>query len=317
MIRILLAAGLASTAAVGAVHFRKAPPDLSSPKAAIRSFVGAINRQDASDMASCVKGGSVDELMQEYSKAPIGSKLELVQVIAETQDDKSTVAVEMKLGDYSFVELLPLVREGELWKVSGEASPNDTDLVAGSDRSAGMRHLLRFYARLAAHEPGIVAELGKSRPAPIPGTSDGRIKVIALGTALYVQDYDDLFPYPAKSYSVAISPYIKNLDYFKSPAAEPGETLSYSMNRNLEGVALSLVKEPMKTVLLYEGKNQRPAYRFEGRTAIAFVDGNAKLATEAEVKAYVWSDKAWLPAEPVKPKPRAKTKHPAEKKTRH
>ena len=76
------------------------------------------------------------------------------------------------------------------------------------------------------------------------------------------------------------------------------------MNPGVQNRTLAEIPNPALTVLLYEGHNGVVDYRHEGRAAIAFADGHAKLTTETETKSLTW-----------KLRPPAPKKAPTKKRT--
>jgi prepilin-type processing-associated H-X9-DG protein len=82
-------------------------------------------------------------------------------------------------------------------------------------------------------------------------------------------------------------PYIKNESIFKCPSDASG-AVSYSFNANLAGVKLAKVSAPAETVMIYEGKNGKLDFRHEGKAAVGFADGHAKLVNAEGAKKLHW-----------------------------
>ena len=43
-----------------------------------------------------------------------------------------------------------------------------------------------------------------------------------------------------------------------------------------------------QTVMFYEGQNETPIFRYDGRAAICFADGHVTLVTPDEAKSLIW-----------------------------
>ena len=308
MIRYLLV-GIGAIVAFGSLHFRKAPPDLSSPKSAVRSYIGAISEHDTNALIACVKGGKSGEALEDFGRLSKSGKLEVKEIVAETEGDSAKVAVEYTGTGLSQVEILHVVKNGDSWKILPDAPFASTSFNDEQQARLSMTmHPLRLFASLVAQDEAVVRATKMARQAAQAAVSLSNSKQLATGMLMYIQDYDEMCPYPAKSYHDLVYPYVKNEGVFKAPLAVEGETISYSMNRNLEGVSMAAIAEPASTVLLYEGKGQKPLYRYDGKTVIAFADGHAKLLTEEQVKTLAWSDKAWVKPKPAPVKPKAMQK---------
>ena len=127
-------------------------------------------------------------------------------------------------------------------------------------------------------------------------------KQLALGIIMYVQDYDETFPRKKAPYNDLIFPYVKNKAIFACPSDAKG-TISYTFNPNLQGAKLAEMVSPAETVLLYEGKDKKFAFKHEGKTAVAFADGHVKLLTPEAAANVFWypAGKNPGPAKPARP----------------
>jgi hypothetical protein len=112
-------------------------------------------------------------------------------------------------------------------------------------------------------------------------------KQIGLATMMYRQDYDNVFPPKKASFKKVVFPYIKREDVFQCPLDAKG-TLSYRLNANLAGTSSNKIQDPAKTIMLYEGKGDKPEFRHEGRAVIVSADGRAKLMTKQEAQSLSW-----------------------------
>lgn len=65
----------------------------------------------------------------------------------------------------------------------------------------------------------------------------------------------------------------------------------YAFNATLEGILLKDIKQPSRTVLIYEGKDGKLDFRHEGMACVSFVDGHVQAVGPDEVKDLIWNPK--------------------------
>jgi hypothetical protein len=108
---------------------------------------------------------------------------------------------------------------------------------------------------------------------PVFGTARGaarqvsclsNMRIVALGSMMYLQDYDERMPM-AGNWQEGIMPYVKKEDDFHCPettpngGGSPGLTgTSYAFNSALDQVRLAQVADPRATVLHFETTNFSP-----------------------------------------------------------
>ena len=114
------------------------------------------------------------------------------------------------------------------------------------------------------------------------------VKQIELGMLQYTQDHNDTFPKSAAAYKDAVFPYIKEESVFHCPS-DRGGSVDYSLNTKLQGVSLDKIPHPNTVVAVYEGKNQTPDYRHNGKAVIGFADGHVREVPEAEAESLKWT----------------------------
>lgn len=105
----------------------------------------------------------------------------------------------------------------------------------------------------------------------------GNVRSIASGLRMYVQDYDDVYPYPQNpnSLKVALDPYIKDRAAWKTTNPAKGAEIRFNMA--LAGVAGTSIERPQETVSFYESKSWP-----DRSTAVGYADGSAKLLNAIE-----------------------------------
>jgi prepilin-type processing-associated H-X9-DG protein len=311
------------------VGFRlQAAPDLTSPKAAVRSFVDALTKRDVKSMAACIQGAqATPDLEKIFDGATQFPEFEIKDLIAETENDRSRVAAEvtMKLPapqtpdaprvSVTIVEMFTLQKQGDAWHLLPDDSiAQSLTQSAGASRSgqADIRPLATLVYMISS--PKIAME---ARSSAMATSCISNEKQIAVGILMYVQDYDEIFPRKKASYVDLVMPYIKNRQVFTCPLDARG-TISYTFNANIQGVSDASIAAPAMTVLLYEGKNMQLDYRHDGRAAVAFVDGHVKMIGPEAAKSLFWYPEGKEPAR-VKPgkQPGKQVKKPVRKTGKH
>ena len=300
-----------SLSVLGGLKLRHAPPDLSSPKATVRSFVEGLVEKDSEKLAGCVKTTKPNQELLNGFKNNEGLDIQITNVVGETEGNTAKVAVEFNYTisgkSIVMVEFLKLEKIGEEWKIIPQLERLN-EITNPDDPTKPPPHMLGLVASMvdATDETMKAMALGKLKAQATSSLTNG--KQLALGMLMYSQDYDEMMPYPAKNYKNLIYPYVKNEKVFHAPAAPPDEKVSYTFNKNLEGVPQASVENPAETVMLYEGTGTKPEYRYEGKTVIAFADGHCKLMTSEAVSKLVWNDKNWKRPVAEVPKPVIKKK---------
>lgn len=122
---------------------------------------------------------------------------------------------------------------------------------------------------------------------------------ICLAMHLYYDDNDGRFP-PADNWPAALKEYIGNEKILESPFA-PHTGRAYAMNANLEGRKIRDIKQPHRTVLIFEvepgsppaGGRELLPERPRGRRGyvIGFLDGHTELVRPEKL-----DDLIWIPA---------------------
>ena len=88
----------------------------------------------------------------------------------------------------------------------------------------------------------------------------------------------------APNFINSLMPYAQNPLIFKLPDS----TEFYTFNGNLLDKNMDQIKAPTRTVLFYEGQNEMPIFRYDGRAAICFADGHVALVSPDEAKSLIW-----------------------------
>jgi prepilin-type processing-associated H-X9-DG protein len=65
----------------------------------------------------------------------------------------------------------------------------------------------------------------------------------------------------------------------------------YALNTHLDGLNLADLAEPARTVLFYEGKDEKLDFRHDGKSNVAFTDGHVKAIGPDEAEKLIWNPK--------------------------
>ncbi len=104
-------------------------------------------------------------------------------------------------------------------------------------------------------------------------------KVVAVGINLYLSDNANKYSLTSATLRAAIQPYVKNIKvFFSRTTGKP-----FAFNDRLTGKNSADIAEPAKTVLLYEGSREKLTFT-DGKTVVAFTDGQVRALSQAETK---------------------------------
>jgi len=125
------------------------------------------------------------------------------------------------------------------------------------------------------------------------------LKQLGLANLMYSQDNNEYFP-DAEKWCEEISLYYRNTSLLACPALE--FPFGYAMNRNLSKMPRSRIKEPERTVFLFDSTKgiinandageslPRPGRHLE-RNNFCFADGHVETLTSEQEKWLIWSVK--------------------------
>jgi prepilin-type processing-associated H-X9-DG protein len=250
------------------------------PEDAVKGFIAAVNAKDDKAAQSFVfmNGATV-----------IPDVLKQFPITFEASDYKATMT-EPYLADVAFN--LKTSSEGSAPGMNGEG-PDHVSLVAVGGKwkilpamlaapgSTSRMSLSSFVALM-----GMSQVFGQAKKAAEATSSLSNAKQLAMATLMYCGDSDEVFPLATNTVD-GIMPYMKNRDLLTSPG-DPKGSISYSFNDAVLGKSMTGVVYPATTVLLYEGKDRKLNFAHDGKAAVAFCDGHAKLYTEEEAKTLNW-----------------------------
>lgn len=289
--------------------------DLSSPKATVRTFIAAVNKRDKTAIQHCILGETRTDmlgLLFGSGQAPLPD-YGIVTLLEEREGDHARVATEYTLKPPAdpkganrpllpLVDLLTLEKQGERWLLVTDPATTKAAKEGGNPGlllMLGQTRPLSFAVALAA-APEMVKAVEQARDAARSASCLSNLRQIGLALMLYMQDHDEYFPPKADAYVDKITTYTKTKQVFTCPL-DPAGTTSYSFNSGIAGVALAVITNPAKTVLVYEGKDGKLDYRHDGQAHVAFADGHVRAIKPEEANGLIWTVKA--PAQRAQPAP--------------
>ena len=259
-----------------------AAQDRSTPESTVRAFLSAFSSGDVKQAATCVKGVRMDyaaqnTLAQQIHKDPASFELSDAKTTITGTSATITGQIVLKSAKSEKTETyatqINLILEGGAWKILPDAARAKQDKPDVTNALAYMLTDTKVFteARDAARSTACLSNM----------------KQICLAALIFIQDADERFSLKAASYKKSLMPYTKNEAIFKCPS-DVGGGSSYSFNSNLAGIRQAKIKAPAETVMIYEGKNGQLDFRHDGRAAVSFADGHAKLLNAAAAKKLRW-----------------------------
>ena len=128
----------------------------------------------------------------------------------------------------------------------------------------------------------------KAREKARLSACDSNVKQIELGMIQYTQDHNDMFPKSAAAYKDAVFPYLQSEQLFHCPS-DQGGPVDYAMNTKLQGVSIDKIAHPDAVIAVYEGKNQTPNFRHDGKAVIGYADGHVEEVPESQAGSLKWT----------------------------
>ncbi len=110
------------------------------------------------------------------------------------------------------------------------------------------------------------------------------LRLLGLCVLQSVQDYNEIYAFEPRYFTQALSPYISDPLVFQVPDTNE----IYTFNGNLSATKADYTNKVTQTVMLYEGQNETPIFRYDGKAAICFADGHVALVTPDEAKNLIW-----------------------------
>lgn len=263
-------------------------PDFATPDSTLRKFVGHVNNHEFREAQQCTWGSVpfTDKQMSDLDRL-FPSAIQIKKVSPRIDGAKATLEVELRDSESGRTDkgTFTLERRKANWKFvipEAKRGMSNGDMLIGLYGNRQPDYLFPVVPPAKSGALGIA--------------SRSQIKQIAAGILLYEEENSG-FPKSAMD----AMPYLKNIDLFTAPQARRAQEsvkqyvartrakeVSYFLNPNIVGKKLSQVSDPELTVMLYEGTGGKVIGRHDGKGAIAFCDGQARLVTPMEATKLKW-----------------------------
>lgn len=260
-----------------------AAPAAGDPEASIRAFVAAVNKGDAKGAVVWVKGGKIDAQtsgflsMFKSGQARIDIKTIRVRMRGETAmaDVKTTSSIGASRAAQEEQEVVRVDRVNAKWLLV--PTPHEQR----RERPGPVNSVVMLLSE------GLTQIFADAKKRAMANTALSNVKQLGLATHIFATDHDDKIATTPANWHKSIFPYVKNEAIFRAPG-DPKKGDSFNLNPAMANRVISKVKDPAKTVMIYQGRNGTLEFYGDGRTAVAFCDGSAKLFTPAEAKKLNW-----------------------------
>ena len=143
----------------------------------------------------------------------------------------------------------------------------------------------------------LMPALAQARMQARTVVSLNNVKQICLATHMYCEDNDGRFP-PCDNWSKVLSPYIGASEKILTSPFNPDAGRAYAMNTHLDGRKIRDIKQPQRTVLIFEARfGSPPAGGREllpdvprGRRGyiIGFLDGHVECIRPGKLDEMIW-----------------------------
>lgn len=103
------------------------------------------------------------------------------------------------------------------------------------------------------------------------------------GARKFQQDFDT-YAFSSEFQEEALQAYLKHDTIW----LVPGTNEKFLFNNRLSGKTFEQIAEPARTILFYEGKDEKPNFRNDGKTFVCLADGRVELADAERFKSFAW-----------------------------
>lgn len=148
----------------------------------------------------------------------------------------------------------------------------------GKVRPFNLTTELADYQRyLESYQELVASRNAMSSPQPAPSAPDN-LKNVAIALDMFTGDHGGVLPPMDKpeAFRKALDDYVESADLFRDPETKE----FYGLNPGLSGKKIAQIKDPSKTIAVYQTKPGR-----DGKRGVVFADFSIKRLTEAE-----WTD---------------------------
>lgn len=249
--------------------------NFASPESVIAGFIGSINAMDFARAKSCLFAVE-DSSVTDY--APVKSQLFTylllsAPTVVEKTPDRITYKVPLAIIGRPTTNELAVVKSGTKWLI-----------MPGSRASHHQYSPETFVSDICID----LADLNAWKFGSASKATVSNVRQVATGVMMYLADQDDTFSLTDKTLVSKLQPYLKNRAIFTS-AAHGGTAVAIHFNDRLNGRVRKTLAHPERLIMLYDGANGQPLFRYGGRASIATADGAARLVTREEYVQYRWT----------------------------
>lgn len=244
----------------------------ATPEGVVKRFVKALNRRDLDAAVMFINGGLIGPLVRQKLSEHGWPTLFVSSLETTVVGDLALVTFRLRSkgpgATQPLSEYLVLARTARGWLIDVPESHGGLGLMA----------------YLLSNSP-IMARAYASAQAT---ACMRNVKSWATGLLLAMNDSDDILVTTVASWPALSRSYIDGEPHLNCPDEDPAAE-SYRINEKLIGVSWIEIDEPMRTVLVYEGDADGLTFRHDGRAAVAFADGSARLVNADESLKLFWS----------------------------
>ncbi|HZH97557.1 MAG TPA: hypothetical protein VEX38_01185 [Fimbriimonadaceae bacterium] len=248
--------------------------DLSTPEKTVTGFVSAVRTGKLNLATQYVKGGKATTTFREMEQSSRSTPLKISNLRISSKGANAIATFDLTVGagnPKSFKnDSLKLVKVPAGWQIVPSAPSQGSNLSLAS---------LAMYLT----NPKIAE---KARGASKSTVCLSNIKQLAVAVMMLMGDNDDTLALNGSNWQQKVMPYLQNKQLFICP--ESGGKTAYSFNGNLAGRKGTSIPNAKRTVLLYEGSGGKLNFRHNGKAAVAFADGHAKLIDKKEAATLLW-----------------------------
>jgi len=117
--------------------------------------------------------------------------------------------------------------------------------------------------------------------------SEFQLKQLGAGLLMFSWDYDNLIDLTQQNFKEKLKIYINSPDFFTAPDSPPGTT-DFEINPNIAGLRMSTFTDRKDTVAFYLGHDQKLNFRYDGMSAVCFMDGHVEAISPERAKSLRW-----------------------------
>ena len=236
-----------------------------TPEGTVRAFIDGFNARDTAAMARQTVAGE-----DRHPSFPANyPKLGYVAGRTRIDGDNATLEVHLSTREggskirrsHETVRLRRI--EGD-WRIVASVAGARLQTPSDSTTIANLA--------LVVANPGLIDQ---PRIASKQTASLSNVKQIAVAALLYAGEHDDHLP-SATNLKASLIPYLRNADVFTAPDAPKG-SVGYFLDPRLSGVVVSWISNPAGTAMILQGSPRKTAFPYQGRTAMSYADGHAKV----------------------------------------